>query len=166
MEYDKLLTEDLNRFHEKNKKAVLGTDADMETYNRIVDLHKLRVEELKARLDAEDKAEKRRIEEEKSKNEHMLDVRRQELEELKVQLDAEDKAERRRIEEEKSEFEKSLEERRTLLDAIRTGATIVGAFFTGAIGIWEFSEMLNFEETGSIRSTVGRLITQKWGKTK
>lgn len=125
-----MLEELLGEYHELNLNEALGTDADMETFNRVCELHKLRIEEKKLDLEAQAK-------------------------ELQRQMD-----------EEKSEFERYLEQKRTVLDYIKTGATVVGAFFTGAIGVWEFSEMLNFEETGSIRSTVGKLVSGKWGKNK
>lgn len=123
-----MLEELLGEYHELNLNEALGTDADMETFNRVCELHKLRIEE------------------------------------KKLDLEAQAKELQRKMEEDKSEFERYLEQKRTVLDYIRTGATVVGAFFTGAIGVWEFSEMLNFEETGSIRSTVGKLVSGKWGK--
>lgn len=125
---EEMLEELLGEYHRINMDETLGTDADMETFNRVCELHKLRIEEKKLDLDAQAK-------------------------ELQRQMD-----------EDKSEFERYLEQKRTVLDYIKTGATVVGAFFTGAIGVWEFSEMLNFEETGSIRSTVGKLVASKWGK--
>jgi ABC-type phosphate transport system auxiliary subunit len=125
---EEMLEELLGEYHRINMDETLGTDADMETFNRVCELHKLRIEEKKLDLEAQAK-------------------------ELQRQMD-----------EEKSEFERYLEQKRTVLDYIKTGATVVGAFFTGAIGVWEFSEMLNFEETGSIRSTVGKLVASKWGK--
>lgn len=127
---EEMLEELLGEYHRINMDETLGTDADMETFNRVCELHKLRIEEKKLDLEAQAK-------------------------ELQRQMD-----------EEKSEFERYLEQKRTVLDYIKTGATVVGAFFTGAIGVWEFSEMLNFEETGSIRSTVGKLVASKWGKNK
>lgn len=125
---EEMLEELLGEYHRINMDETLGTDADMETFNRVCELHKLRIEEKKLDLEAQAK-------------------------ELQRQMD-----------EDKSEFERYLEQKRTVLDYIKTGATVVGAFFTGAIGVWEFSEMLNFEETGSIRSTVGKLVASKWGK--
>lgn len=125
---EEMLEELLGEYHRINMNETLGTDADMETFNRVCELHKLRIEEKKLDLEAQAK-------------------------ELQRQMD-----------EDKSEFERYLEQKRTVLDYIKTGATVVGAFFTGAIGVWEFSEMLNFEETGSIRSTVGKLVASKWGK--
>ncbi len=123
-----MLMEVLEEYHEQNLKETLGCDADMETFDRIVKLHELRIEEKRLDLEAQ-------------------------IKELQIQM-----------EKDKSEFERSLEERKTILEYIKTGVTCIGAAITGAIGVWEFSEMLNFEESGSIRSTVGRLVTQKWGK--
>jgi len=125
---EEMLEELLGEYHRINMDETLGTDADMETFNRVCELHKLRIEE------------------------------------KKLDLEAQAKELQRKMDEDKSEFERYLEQKRTILDYIKTGATVVGAFFTGAIGIWEFSEMLNFEETGSIRSTVGKLVSGKWGK--
>lgn len=125
-----MLKEMLGEYHDKNLSEILGTDADMETFNRVMEMHKLRIEE------------------------------------KKIDLDAREKELRRQMDEEKSAFERSLEEKKTVLEYIKTGASVIGAAIAGAVGVWEFSEMMNFEETGSIRSTVGRLVSGKWGKNK
>lgn len=125
-----LLMEALEHYHQIIKQEELGSDADMESFNRIIDLQKLRIEELKVRVDEEDRAEKRRAEEEKTANDS-------ELEQKKLQH-----------------------------DILKTGFAVIGAVGSGVIGIWEFCEMINFEQEGSFRSTIGRMICSMWSRKK
>ena len=139
-----------------------------------IDQERNRIEKEKIRIDEEDRKERRRIDEERNKNQR-------EIEREKLRIDEEDRKERRRIDEERNQNQQDIELEKIRLERIKiekqleiekikaaandkgikewiyenSGLLLKGA--TALAGSMVLTAMvLKFEETGSIRSKVGK----------